>query len=320
MKLILTEAQIKEILRNEYIKNYDPNIEKILETRGSFPKQYEMASNIFYYLRFTPEYVDKNGKKYILINLSKGLPEWIKNLVVIAEIHQTVMNKCQGLTYNIEYVDKAIKTATIKLDLYYHEYITENQPRIIAALAHELLHLYEYYISTKENEEEPSSQYTPMMAYAEKTGYAKLLNWLRNQNDKDKNSWQFRFLYDIYVCHPHEINAFVSSVSSELLEKFTTVSNFKENLKETQAYQIYKKILDNDLPTFKSVSRQDKHNLFDSISNLDLYKKETQGKGTWFDAMVKMIEKRSKYAIKAICRNASLYYENLRSGLVDYPL
>lgn len=165
MKLILTEAQIKEILHNEYIKNYDPNIEKILETRGSFPNQ-----------------------------------------------------------------------------------------------------------------------------------------------------------DDIYVCHPHEINALVSSVSSELLEKFTTVSNFKENLKATQAYQIYKKILDDDLPTFKSASRQDKHNLFDSISNLGLYKKETQGKGTWFDAMLKMIEKRAKYAIKAICRNASLYYEDLRSGLVDYPL
>ena len=169
-------------------------------------------------------------------------------------------------------------------------------------LSHEFHHLFEYLqrlIGKVKKNKGYSRQSVKLVG--NQGIYRQVQEILRDNNSDFRKICFARLLY--YLYYKAEMNAYVSSIFSNLKNKESTRETFRRDIQSSQAYIIYKFLKENAMPSALSDGEHWDYfaKLFGYNDNVDKFKK----------SMKRLFSKRMKIFFNKIMRAASYYYDTM---------
>lgn len=182
--------------------------------------------------------------------------------------------------------------------------IFELKHKLTKIIAHELNHGYTV-ISTYNNKGEIPNY---------PTYYHQMVSIIQDDSI-NPNSIIYQIAYAVYVTSYLEVPAFVSQtvpqIAASLKNKNCSYEEFINEIKQTEAYEIYSDILYNLLP---KVEKCDKKIIVTELNNYELKMNERI-----LDKLIVQIKQNAEKAIRNIIRNAMIYFhEHIHSKKTDW--
>lgn len=306
-------------------------INEIIEKKGSFDKQYDVVEYITakilscnLMLSVNPKY-DKYG--FLKINLSSML-NWLREVELSFYIKFGVEDiNCYGSTVPMREKDiikdgktRYVVSKMINLYLFVKNNLSEVEKEMKSLIAHELLHIYEDFNRRINTINKMSKKVNTISNVQDKVNYNNVFSLYNFYKEKNLNAISL-FFYALYALTPFEINAYVSSVYQELKDNNTNIENFKENLKKTYAFSKYSEISntlvnallsikEEYIPQLRKICTENNIKPFNVSDKLD--------DKAWLSKIIREIGDAANKALKSCARNASLYFEDLQNGMIEY--
>jgi hypothetical protein len=333
-KRVIPKTQIQSLIEESIISN-------IFEARGSFENQYRLvdiiASKILDFKQYQVNQDEKLSKfkEVGLIPVNTGIiVNWIKNINVVIYLSKNAgFDSCNASTIllnkdNYEF-DKnnnpsCIINAVIRLFLRVkQDNLIPILNKIKSSIAHELLHMYEDYnrIVNTYNKETNGSQNIANICSS--INYQKFIQISKkySKNDDFENTVIASFFYNLYLLTPFEINAQVSSIYAELKDAAIPIEQLRDMIYKTTAYTSYANILYDNIDIYLALNDDVISKIRNECDNNGIHPfkiNKKVGNKTWMKKVCDYMSFASQRALKSCARNASLYFEDLRDGVIEY--
>lgn len=333
-KRVIPKTQAQSLIEESIISN-------IFEVKGSFENQYQLVDIItnkilnFHQYSINQDRSIANFKEVGFIPIStSSIVNWIKTISVVVYLNKNSrQNTCTASTTlldnnNYEF-DKDenplyINNATIRLFVQVQQDdLSVVLNKIKSSIAHELLHVYEDYnrVVNTYNKETNGSQ--NIANICSNINYHKFMQIANRYKDKSGNDNYIiaSFFYNLYLLTPFEINAQVSSVYAELKNAAIPVEQLRDMIYKTTAYTSYANILYDNIDVYLTLNDNLVSKIRNECSSNSIYpfkvNKRVDNK-TWMKKICDYMRFASQRALKSCARNASLYFEDLRDGVIEY--